>query len=270
MANFRGLRLAVRIVSYNILDGGIGRADPIAEVLLAQRPDVVGLVEADDAEVLDRIAWRLGFDCIAAEGNQGRTSALLTRGEILQSVNRVQVATDAEAASRSWLEVRVALDGREMTFIVVHLSAHASESRESRREGEIATVLESAQNLREAGEPHILMGDFNANSPHQLLVRKRLPEKSLKYWDENGGHIPRRVITAIEAAGYVDTLRAVAPASADVSTTFTTRQPGQRLDFIFTHGLEPEKIRGAWVEQDRLAVYASDHFPAGAEIDVEG
>ena len=40
----------MRIVSYNILDGGVGRADPIAEVLLAQRPDVVGLVEADERQ----------------------------------------------------------------------------------------------------------------------------------------------------------------------------------------------------------------------------
>ena len=31
----------MRVVSYNILDGGEGRADPLAEVLIARRPDVV-------------------------------------------------------------------------------------------------------------------------------------------------------------------------------------------------------------------------------------
>ena len=34
----------MRLVSYNILDGGEGRADPLAEVIEAQRPDVIGLV----------------------------------------------------------------------------------------------------------------------------------------------------------------------------------------------------------------------------------
>ena len=34
----------MRIVSYNILDGGEGRADPLAEVIEAQRPEVVALV----------------------------------------------------------------------------------------------------------------------------------------------------------------------------------------------------------------------------------
>lgn len=258
----------MRFVSYNILDGGIGRADPIAEVLLAQRPDVVGLVEADDAEVLDRIGWRLGFDCIAAEGREGRTSALLTRGDILQSINRVQTTPDRAETPKSWLEARVAVDGVELTIIVLHLTAHAGEADERQREGEISTVLAATQPLREDGQPHLVMGDFNANSPHQLLVPERLPEKSRKLWEENGGRIPRRVIERIEASGYIDTLRAVDPAAADVSTTFTTREPGQRLDYIFTHGVDPEKIRAAWVEQDRLAIYASDHFPAGAELDV--
>jgi len=34
----------MRVVSYNILTGGEGRADPLAEVLLAQRADVIALV----------------------------------------------------------------------------------------------------------------------------------------------------------------------------------------------------------------------------------
>lgn len=257
----------MRIVSYNILDGGIGRADPIAEVLLAQRPDVVGLVEADDPEVLDRIAWRLGFDCIAAVGREERTAALLTRGQILESVNRVQTAGEGQDTPKSWLEATVEVDGQQLTCIVLHLTAHAGEEQEAMREREIATVLDATASLREACRAHVLMGDFNANAPAQQLTRDRLPDKNRKYWDENGGGIPRRVIAAVEVAGYVDSLRAVDPQAADVTATFTTRQPGQRLDYIFTHGLTDAGIRSAWAEQDRLAVYASDHFPVGVELD---
>jgi endonuclease/exonuclease/phosphatase family metal-dependent hydrolase len=35
------------------------------------------------------------------------------------------------------------------------------------------------------------------------------------------------------------------------------------VDYIFSFDL---LARGAWVEQDRLATYASDHYPIGAEF----
>src|SRR5947209_7446965 len=76
----------MRIVSYNILDGGEGRADPIGEVIEAQRPDVVALVEAEQPPVVERIARRLSMDFIIAEGNK-HASALLSRWPIAQSIN---------------------------------------------------------------------------------------------------------------------------------------------------------------------------------------
>ena len=60
----------MRIVSYNILDGGEGRADPLAEVILAQRPDIVALLEADDPAVLEHIAQRARMDFIHARGGR--------------------------------------------------------------------------------------------------------------------------------------------------------------------------------------------------------
>jgi endonuclease/exonuclease/phosphatase family metal-dependent hydrolase len=50
--------------------------------------------------------------------------------------------------------------------------------------------------------------------------------------------------------------------------TFTTQHPGQRVDYIFSIGLPLASIRAAWIETDRLAKYASDHFPVGAEIEL--
>ena len=48
----------MRIVSYNIL-GGEGRADPLAEVIEAQRADIVGIVEADFLPAIERMATQL-------------------------------------------------------------------------------------------------------------------------------------------------------------------------------------------------------------------
>ena len=252
----------MRIVSYNIYEGGVGRADPIAEVLLAQRADVIALVEADDAEVLDRIAWRLGFDYVAAEGKAGRTAAVLTRGRIVESVNHVAVPRDSDDAPRSFLEAVVEVDGVALPVGVVHLTARASEENEATREREIDFILDRFAARRNAGEPHVLLGDFNANSPIQTLVRDRLPDKTRPSFDANGD-LPRRAIGKLLAAGYADALAAAHPDAAAVTASFTTRKPGQRPDYVFAFGVA---VADAWVEQDRLAVYASDHFPVGAAL----
>jgi ABC-type sulfate transport system substrate-binding protein len=44
----------VRVLSYNILDGGGGRADLLAGVIEGERPDVVAMVEADDVAVIEQ------------------------------------------------------------------------------------------------------------------------------------------------------------------------------------------------------------------------
>ena len=242
-------------MSHNILDGGIGRADPIAEVILAQRADVVVLVEADDPEVRDRIAWRLGYDCVAGVGRKGRTAAILTRGRIAESINHV--ALGGKDLPRSMLSAVVRLDDIELPVMAVHLSSKASDEREAKREREVATVLKALAPLRKSGTPHVICGDFNAVSPHADVTPASLPDKVRPHFKANGKTLPRRAIATLLDAGYADTL------DDPAAVSFTTLQPGLRLDYIFGHGLSKSS---GWVEQDRLARYASDHFPVGAEL----
>lgn len=254
----------MRIISYNILDGGLGRADPIAEVLLAQRPDIVGLVEADNAEVLDRIAWRLSFDYVAAEGREGRTAALLTRGDIVESMNHA--ARLGEPGPRSFLEATIELAGVALPLAVIHTTAGANEKDESQRQREVAEVLRVFADARQSGVAHVLLGDFNANSPVQMIERDRLPEMSKKAFDDNGGNLPRRVVQTILDAGYADAFAVARPEAAKAQGSFTTRQPGQRVDYVFTHGIDLARVVAGWIETDRLATFASDHYPVGVEL----
>jgi endonuclease/exonuclease/phosphatase family metal-dependent hydrolase len=78
--------------------------------------------------------------------------------------------------------------------------------------------------------------------------------------------LPRRVVQVVLDAGYVDTLHAVRGSEAATTGTFSTQHPGQRVDYVFAFGIDRLSLRDAWVEQDRLAKYASDHFPVGAKI----
>jgi exodeoxyribonuclease-3 len=264
----------VKLVSYNILDGGEGRADPLAEVILAQGPDVVALVEAQDSAVLERIASRLKMDFILGEhhrkGGEGRrqAAALLSRWPISETINHAPLHADAP---KSLLEATV-IDpaGRQWTVGVVHLHARATLADEKRRRAELDVVLGAFAVHRQANRPHILCGDFNATAPTQRVDPDRCKPKTRKEWKANGKMLTRRAVQKILAAGYTDTLHAVAPADADLEGgkdgTFTTQHPGQRIDYIFTFGIDRPAIRRAWIEHDRLAKYASDHFPVGVEI----
>jgi len=83
----------------------------------------------------------------------------------------------------------------------------------------------------------------------------------------NGWQIPRKLVEKLLDFGYADSLDIANPQQARTRGSFTTQYPGQRLDYIFTHAINRRRIRQAWIEQDRMAKYASDHFPIGAEID---
>jgi endonuclease/exonuclease/phosphatase family metal-dependent hydrolase len=253
----------MRIVSYNILDGGEGRADPIAEVIEAQRPDVVALVEAEDLTVVERIAKRLKMDFVHAPGNS-HASVLMSRWTIRESINHAALRPELE---KSLLTATVATpELGDVSFGVVHLHAHGREADEAQRERELAVLLDVFRADRDAKRPHIICGDFNANAPSQQIDPARTKERTRKDWAANGGMLPRRVVRTMLDAGYVDSLHAVERDTAETTGTFSTQFPGQRVDYIFTHGIDLPRLRRGWIEQDRLATYASDHYPVGLEI----
>ena len=145
----------MRIVSYNILNGGEGRADPLAEVLIAQHADVVCLVECTVDSVLQRIASRMNMD--VALSSAGRDSvALLSRWPIFESIDHAAVR---DGFTGSLLEAVVqGPDGVELPIGVLHLSAKATDERESKRLAEIDNVLDAFARHRQAGRPSCACG----------------------------------------------------------------------------------------------------------------
>jgi endonuclease/exonuclease/phosphatase family metal-dependent hydrolase len=253
----------MRLVSYNILDGGEGRADPLAEVLEAQRPDIVALVEADVPATVERIARRLKMDFVIGEG-QGHSSALLSRYPIQQSINHAGLNSKI---SRSFLEASVQLPGGvELPVGVLHLPAGATDPEETARMHQLEIILDLFGKYRKASQPHILVGDFNSNAPYQHIDPANCKAKTQQAWKANGLRLPRRVIETIIHAGYADTYATQHNEQYEMIGSFDTQHPGQRVDYIFSFGIATTNIKDAWVEQDRLAKYASDHFPVGVEI----
>jgi endonuclease/exonuclease/phosphatase family metal-dependent hydrolase len=253
----------MRLVSYNILDGGIGRADPIAEILQAQKADVVVLLEADELPVVERVAGRLGMDFVFSGGRK-HACALLSRFAIRDSVNYAVLHSDL---TNSFTLATLAEPNQRIWRVgAVHLHAKALLADEQVRLQEVERILQLMRPLRTAEMSHILAGDFNANSPIQKIVREKCKTSTQEQMDQNGGTIPRHVITRLLAEGYIDTLHARWGERATEMGSFSTQFPGQRVDYILAHGLAPGQIADAWIEKDRLATYASDHYPVGVEI----
>lgn len=252
----------MRIISYNVLNGGEGRADPVAEVIEAQHADIVALIEADNTDVLERIAKRLNMDFIHAPGRK-HAVALLSRWPIVDSINHAAVRPGPPCL----LEVTVREpSGPNWIVGVTHLQPQATESDEAIRMTELGELMEIFAAHRDGRRPHILVGDFNANSPIQRIDVEKCKPRTREQWRSNGGYLPRAAVQHLLAAGYLDSLHAVNAELASKSGTFSTQFPEQRIDYIFTHGIEPTHLRKAWIEYDRLAKYASDHFPVGLEI----
>ena len=257
----------MRLLSYNILDGGIGREDIWTAVIEAQRPDIVALVEADDPGVVEHLAGRLDMDFIHAPG-KSHASALLSRTPISATVNHALLQ---EGLQKSLLEATVRQpNGSELTIGVAHLHAGAYEADEAIRAQELAVVLDVFARHRAANTPHLLCGDFNANATYQRIDPEKCKPKTRAAWETNGGQIPRRVVQRILDAGYVDTLHAFDPLAGQTHATFTTEFPGQRVDYIFAFGVTAQHIGHASVVTSDVAKEASDHFPVVAHLDLHG
>jgi len=253
----------MRLVSYNILDGGEGRADPLAEVIAAQRADVVALIEADNDSVVNRIAERLRMEFVQGSGHR-HSVALLSRSPIVESVNHALIQP---GMSNCFLEATVHQGpDRDWVLGVIHLHPGARDEDDRRRQSEIAAICEVFADHRRDGRPHLLVGDFNSDSPIQIIDPDRCKASTRKSWQVNGGHLPRGAIQKLLDAGYVDTLHALRPQDAPRLGTFTTQFPGQRVDYVFSFGFDI-RLKSAWIEHDRLAQFASDHYPIGVEIE---
>lgn len=203
------------------------------------------------------------MDFVIGEG-RGHASALLSKYPIQQSINHAGLRP---YFSHSFLQATV-LDpcGDEWPVSVVHLPAGATDADESARMYQIGIILDELKEHRSANRPHLICGDFNSNAPYQNIDPARCKKQTQQAWRTNGSGLPRNVIQTVIDAGYSDTYSVLHDERTGMTGSFDTQTPGQRVDYIFAFGVPGSNVRGAWIEQDRLAKYASDHFPIGVDV----
>jgi endonuclease/exonuclease/phosphatase family metal-dependent hydrolase len=181
-----------RILSYNILVGGQPRINELISMIQSADPDVVGLVEATNPRVVEKIAKQLGMQYRMSALGQHSTdwqAAVLSRFPIV----RTRVHVRPGILTKPLLEVCVEeADGNQLTVFVTHLTASFNNGRagDSIRRDEIREILRIMAPLQ--GTPHMLMGDFNALAPGDrlkgsVLLRYLVAMDLRRKQDANGG-----------------------------------------------------------------------------------
>ena len=247
--------MTLRLLSYNIRFGGLGREQALAETIIAAAPDLVVFQEATRPEVIERIAEATEFPYWAARRNH--SIGFLSRHEVEYHEWHYPAG-----ARHSFLEIIPA--GGEARVFGLHLSARFSKWDERRRTREIRSLLDGIKRHQEGF--HVLVGDFNTLAPGEALNIDRMPAWIRALIWISGRKLQRETIQMMLDAGYNDGYRMLHP---DVKGyTFPTWDPHVRLDYVFVPKAFANRLVTCEVicEPKERVRAASDHCPLIAEL----
>jgi exodeoxyribonuclease III len=230
------LEIGMKVLSWNIWNGGLGRVDAIEHLLREQDADVVALQEATDRAAVETLGARLGMEVVYGEANSEFSLAWLSRVPIARAENH-----RLPQLEKTLLEIE--LDGRRL--FTTHLSAGRTRADEPPRVAEVEAILSRV------GDGDVLVGDFNAAHPDDEVEAPPPEEKA------PADYVSRRPVELVLEAGFTDCFRALN--SSERGWTYLAWHPWARLDYVFAR----QSARACTVVETQ----ASDHFAVVAELD---
>jgi len=282
-----------RVITYNVLEGFRGaddRRDAVARWLAAQQADVVALDELNgytEPRLRDEAAaWGHAHAALLKE--TGYATGLTSRTRI-GDVRRV-----VPGFHHGVIRCRTA----GITFYVVHLSPHDSRVRQEEAaritrgitsaDGSGDDVLVGVIDTMAAGEPVIVLGDFNSFSPDDraYYATTRLGETAREGDSERGhrnladdGGLDFSVMRTFQDAGLVDVVRRLhgrGDPAALVSCPTPLWKPEmpleelrrvqKRIDYMMVSPGLADRCTAARVVNDASMDRLSDHYPVVADF----
>jgi endonuclease/exonuclease/phosphatase family metal-dependent hydrolase len=245
----------LKLLTYNIKEGGRGREPHIVRAINGCAPDLVLLQEATQPAAIERIAAATGMAQWAARS--GHSLGFMSRRPV------EHYAWHRPRFSRHAF-IEIVPGGTELRTFGVHLSAVHAAWTETRRTFELRALLRSIKHSQEG--PHVLAGDFNTLAPGELLDVQKLPPRLRPLVWLSGGRIRWRTVQIVMDAGYVDVYRN--KHVRQPGWTFPTWDPHVRLDYVFVPEPLVDAVMSCEIVDGSNAVPASDHFPLLTELDV--
>ena len=215
--------MRLRVLTYNIKDGGLGREQPILAVLTAARPDVIVLQEVYEQTDLHGWAAALDMAAVRARGNTRRHLALLSRLPIITCESYHPNPPIHTALLAAELQTEA---GHTLSLFGAHLMAGPFVAMELWRLWEIATILKRVG--ASSANPALLVGDFNAIAPGDRVDVQHWPQPLRLILALQAGHVFRATLKGATAAGLRDCFRASHP--TDPGFTLPASAPNTRLD----------------------------------------
>jgi exodeoxyribonuclease-3 len=248
----------MKLMTYNILDGGEGRLQLIVDAIKKEHPDYLTITEANtfankNSKILKEISGKIGlpyFD-IALSGEYNYHVAVVSKYPF-KEVHKIQ------PLMRACLVTLVETNFGFLSIASLHLTPYS----EDLRRPEIELIV----NFQKKYENRILMGDMNSLSKHdgynQELIRKFNKVQLKKFTTD--GHFRFDVIEKILAAGYYDTALQLGK-----NKTYTVPTPANmdnahanmRLDYIFISSSLLLYLNDYDVIKNDITDKASDHYP---------
>jgi exodeoxyribonuclease III len=274
-----------RIMTYNILFGGVGRERLIRDVVGAIHPDIAVFTEATAADSFEAIADAVGPHRAGREGRTGREyPVIVSRWPIVD-----WQLHGPPWAPRKWVEATVRpFGGTPVTVHGIHLVPQPLWPMEIWRRQEVHFLLNRLQ--RTARARQIIAGDFNALAAGDTQSREGAPWWIRAQWLLQGGGTPRWALKMLSDAGYIDCYRACHPREGGY--TVPSWSPGARIDYVFASAdlsaslrasdvLQPARPEGAsrtapgrslaelmgWKAVASVSGEASDHLPVWADFE---
>jgi endonuclease/exonuclease/phosphatase family metal-dependent hydrolase len=245
--------MILRLMSYNIHFGGVGREQRIADVVRQYDPDMVILQEATREAGVKQIAELAEMPHWAAK--QSHSVAFISRKEVASYRWHY-----THQMQRPFMEIKLA--DSDLTIYGVHLRATHSNYTERGRMREVRALLDCIE--ASADDFHLLIGDFNTLAPGELLNMQKLPVRYRILAMLLGGRVTYRTIQIMIDAGYIDAYRRL---HTDHGFTFPAWDPHARLDYIFVPTHFVDRVTSCDVATDiPEPAKVTDHLPLIAEI----
>jgi exonuclease III len=250
--------MTIRLLTYNIMNGGHGRENLIVDIIRQSQADIVVLQEVFDDTPMPAFAQALGMDYYVAASNVKWHVALLSRFPFGGAI------THREAPIwRGLLEATVATPAGPLKIFGVHLHAGLMLGNELRRYRELPPILKHT--APHIARPCVVTGDFNAVAPGDRPLVEAMPAWLRRKLRRQGRHLFRFVMRKVLRAGWVDCFRLLNP--RDEGFTYATGNPDIRYDYVLTSPVMQSSARQCRVLREGAALEAaSDHYPIMAEF----
>lgn len=253
----------MKLMTYNIFDGGQDRLSIIIEAIKRESPDYLTINEANsfsdnNNEILKRVSEEISLPYydIALSGEYDYHVAILSKYPF-KKVSKLK------PLMRACLLVEIESELGAISIASLHLTPYS----EDLRLPEIDTIL----SFRQKTENRVLMGDMNSLSgadEYNPEIINNFNDIQIKKFTING-QLRFDVINKISLSGYYDA--ALQLGKNKITTVPTTlnedKAHGQmRLDYIFLSKSLLPHLSDYNVIRNELTDKASDHYPVAVEV----